>query len=72
MDPDRAALLEIRRIVAVAMPPDSGADLGRLLGDLSGALAAVGLDPIATVEDLGPVPGAAAASAEIIPFPAAD
>ena len=63
---DRAALLEIRSIVAKAMPPDSGATIGQLLGDVSGALARVGLDPIASIEDdQDPAPP----SAEIIPLP---
>jgi hypothetical protein len=46
MTTDRQALLEIQRIVAEAMPPDSGATVGELLGEISGPLAEVGLDPI--------------------------
>ena len=49
MTPDRRALLEIQNIVAKAMPPDSGATVGELLGEISGPLADVGLDPISEV-----------------------
>ena len=49
MTPDRRALLQIQNIVAKAMPPDSGATVGELLGEISGPLADVGLDPISDV-----------------------
>ena len=50
------ALQEIQRIIAAAMPPDSGATVSGLLGDISGPLAAVGLDPISDVQDITDAP----------------
>ncbi len=46
------ALVKIQRIVAAAMPPDSGATVSGLLADVSGPLAAEGLDPISDVQDV--------------------
>lgn len=59
------ALQAIQRIVARAMPPDSGATVSGLLGELSEPLAAVGMDPISEVEDVTDKP-----AGEVIPFPA--
>lgn len=41
---DRDALEAVQAVVDRAMPPDSGATVPGLLGDLSAVLAAVGLD----------------------------
>jgi hypothetical protein len=61
------ALRAIQLIVAKAMPPDSGATVSGLLGELSGPLAAVGLDPISDIEDVTDKP-----AGEVVLFPSGD
>ena len=50
MKDERAALLEIRRIVQDSMRPDSGATVGQLLAALSSPLTEAGLDPMADID----------------------